>query len=202
MPINKLWLEHTEKAAWESVEALREKIADAERRIERLRPPVTTWRPLLDELDRARGELGLHDEDYVEVLRRLLERATRHQQRVEELERELERERAKHAQRSGPPFDVTALMRYPGHSPVDDDDDDDRQPQLRRVLQVEGDLARRRRELLADGALPDDIDALLHLIDVKVSDLGDVEGLALSEAALDLGVVALALAGLRDDGDE
>jgi len=200
MPINKLWLEHTEKAAWESVEALRDKIAQAERRIERLGPPVTAWGPLLDELDRARGELGLHDEDYVDVLRGLLERATHHRERLKEVECDLERERERHAQQTRQPFDVTALMRRPRHEFVDDDDDD-LEPQPHRMTQLQRDLERRRRELQADRALPDDIDALLHLIDVKVADLGDLEGPALSGAALDLGVVALALAALRDDGD-
>ena len=28
MPTNKLWTEHTERAAWQSVEALREKLAN------------------------------------------------------------------------------------------------------------------------------------------------------------------------------
>ncbi len=196
MPINKLWTEHTEKAAWESVQALRDKIAEAERRIERLGPPVAAWTPLLDELDRARGELGLQDEDYVDVLRVLLERAARDKARLEEFERE----REKHTRQSEQPFDVTALMRSPGHE--FNDDDDDTQPQPRRVRQITRDLERRRRELLADRALPDEVEALLLLIDAKVADLEEVEGLALSDAALDIGVYALALAALRGDGEE
>jgi hypothetical protein len=198
MPINKLWTEHTEKAAWESVLALRDKIAEAERRIERLGPPVAAWTPLLDELDRARGELGLHDEDYVDVLRVLLERAAHHKGRLEEIERE--REREKQTRQSEQPFDVTALMRRPGREFFDDDDDT--HPQPRRVAQATRDLERRRRELVADRALPDDVEALLRLIDSKVADLEDVEGVALSDAALDLGVYALALAALRDDSEE
>jgi hypothetical protein len=194
MPINKLWTEHTEKAAWESVQALRDKIAEAERRIERLGPPVAAWTPLLDELDRARGELELHDEDYVGVLRVLLERAARHEKRLEQLERE------QRTRQSEQLFDVTALMRSPGREFIDDDDDT--QPQPRRASQVQRELERRRRELLADRALPDDVEALLLLIDAKVADLEEAEGVALSEAALDLGVFALALAALRDDGDE
>ena len=194
MPINKLWTEHTEKAAWESVQALRDKIAEAERRIERLGPPVAAWTPLLDELDRARGELELQDEDYVGVLRVLLERAARHEKRLEQLERE------QRTRQSEQLFDVTALMRSPGREFIDDDDDT--QPQPRRASQVQRELERRRRELLADRALPDDVEALLLLIDAKVADLEEAEGVALSEAALDLGVFALALAALRDDGDE
>jgi hypothetical protein len=193
MPINKLWTEHTEKAAWESVEALREKIADAERRIERLGPPVAAWQPLLDELDRARGELGLRDESYVDVLGLLLRRAAYHQERVAQLERE----REQRAQQSEQKFDVTELMRRPRRESLEDDDDS--LTHSSRVMRVERDLERRRRELLADHALPDDVEALLRLIDAKVADLGDAEGLALSDAALDLGVYALALAALRDD---
>ena len=200
MPINKLWTEHTEKAAWESVLALRDKIAEAERRIERLGPPVAAWTPLLDELDRARGELGLQEEDYVDVLRVLLQRAAHYKERLEQIERERARERETQIRQSEQPFDVTALMRRPGREFIDDDDD--AHPQPRRVAQVTRDLERRRRELVADRALPDDVEALLRSIDSKVTDLEEVEGVALSDAALDLGVYALALAALRDDEDE
>jgi hypothetical protein len=211
MPTNKLWLEHTEKAAWESVQALRDKIADAERRIERLGPPIAAWQPLLDELDRARSELGLSGEHYVDVLRTLLERAAADRQRVKELERERERERerarlAEQSERekllrqSEQPVDVTALLRQPDPGYFDDDiAEDDDQPQPHRVSQITRDAERRRRELLADRALPSDLDALLRSIDAKVADLSDVEGLALSDAALDLGVLALTLAALHDD---
>ena len=47
MPTNKLWLEHTEKAAWESVQALREKLAEADKRMQRLAPQVNGWQSLL-----------------------------------------------------------------------------------------------------------------------------------------------------------
>ena len=33
MPTNKLWIEHTERAAWDSVEALRERLLKAESRL-------------------------------------------------------------------------------------------------------------------------------------------------------------------------
>ena len=56
MPTNKLWLEQTERAAWESVEALREKLLAADKRIERLAPPVSGWAELLRALDAAREE--------------------------------------------------------------------------------------------------------------------------------------------------
>ncbi len=205
MPTNKLWLEHTEKAAWESVQALREKIVQAERRIERLGPPVAAWQPLLDELDQARGELELPDASDVDVLRALLDRARRDRERAEELERA----RRVSVQPSTPPptgefrsqpFDVTALMRSGNPNPFDDEDDD---PQPSRALaQVERDLERRRRELMAERALPSNVDALLRLIDAKVADLGDVDGWEFADAALDLGVLAVALAAESSDADE
>jgi len=198
MPTNKLWIEHTEKAAWDSVQALRDKIAEAERRIERLGPPIAAWRPLLDQLDQARNDLGLDDADYVDVLRRLLERAAHDRQRLEEHEHEHEREHEVRAPQREQPIDVTELMQRPVRASFDDDDDYfDSQPH--RIEQAERDLRERRRELLDDGTLPDDVDALLRLIDAKVADLGDAEGEALSSAALDLGVLALALAAQNDD---
>jgi hypothetical protein len=36
VPTNKLWIEHTERAAWDSVAALRTELADAKKRLERL----------------------------------------------------------------------------------------------------------------------------------------------------------------------
>ena len=35
MPTNPLWMEHTEKAAWETVQALRVEVAEARERCER-----------------------------------------------------------------------------------------------------------------------------------------------------------------------
>ncbi|HOU94490.1 MAG TPA: hypothetical protein PLU22_25740 [Polyangiaceae bacterium] len=191
MPTSKLWLEHTEKAAWDSVQALREKIASAERRIERLGPPIDAWQPLLDELDGARAELGLPSASYVEVLRLLLERAARDRTRLAELER------AQVAHPSEPPFDVTALMRGRRDARLDDEDLAAR-PQL---AALERDLERRRGELMADRALPREVDALLARIDAQVADLAEVEGGALTEAALDLAVFALELAARGRDGE-
>jgi len=192
MPTSKLWLEHTEKAAWDSVQALREKIASAERRIERLGPPIDAWQPLLDELDGARAELGLPSASYVEVLRLLLERAARDRTRLTELERE------QVARTSAPPFDVTALMRGRRDARLDDEDDLAARPQL---AALERDLERRRGELAADRALPREVDALLARIDAQVADLAEVEGGALTDAALDLAVFALELAARGRDGE-
>ncbi|HEV8247033.1 MAG TPA: hypothetical protein VGP93_14750, partial [Polyangiaceae bacterium] len=89
MPTNKLWLEHTEKAAWESVQALREKLAHLEKRIERLAPPAAGWQALLDELDAAKAELGVSGESYAQVLSELLSLAQNDRARLRVLEQEV-----------------------------------------------------------------------------------------------------------------
>src|SRR5688572_11476943 len=53
MPTNKLWIEHTERAAWDSVEALRERLVKAEARLQALAPHVHQLPQLLDALEHA-----------------------------------------------------------------------------------------------------------------------------------------------------
>src|SRR3954453_4805442 len=48
MSTNKLWLEHPERAAWESVQAIREKLKQSEKRLQAMSPPVEGWERLLD----------------------------------------------------------------------------------------------------------------------------------------------------------
>jgi hypothetical protein len=81
MPTNKLWLEHTERAAWESVQALREKLKLAESRLRAMAPPVEGWERLLEALDAANEDLGLA-KDYAAIVRRLVERVQAAEARV------------------------------------------------------------------------------------------------------------------------
>ena len=77
MPTNKQWIEHTERAAWQSVQALREKLAEAEARAERMAPPAHGWRELFDALDAARETHALTGESYAELIRGALDRLAR-----------------------------------------------------------------------------------------------------------------------------
>ncbi len=95
MPTSKLWLEHTERAAWESVEALREKLVEAEKRIQRLAPPLEGWPELLATLDAAREEHGLSSDTYGALIRELNERLTTLGASTRAAEEELAREREK-----------------------------------------------------------------------------------------------------------
>ena len=74
MPTNKLWIEHTERAAWESVTALRRELAKTQKRLEKMAPPIEGWQPLFDDIDAAKERHGLPGESYAEVLRALLQR--------------------------------------------------------------------------------------------------------------------------------
>ena len=93
MPTNKLWIEHTERAAWQSVEALRDKLADAEKRAERLAPPIEGWRALIDAIDALRAEQKLGGETYAEAVRALVTELKAVSTRARELETELARTR-------------------------------------------------------------------------------------------------------------
>lgn len=74
MPTNKLWIEHTERAAWESVTALRRELAKLQRRIDQMAPPIEGWQKLFDDIDAAKEKHGLTGETYAEFLRALLAR--------------------------------------------------------------------------------------------------------------------------------
>ena len=74
MPTNKDWIEHTERAAWESVTALRRELAKAQKRVEALAPPVEGWPALLEVIDAAKEKHGVGGATYADVLRGLLEK--------------------------------------------------------------------------------------------------------------------------------
>jgi hypothetical protein len=85
MPTNKLWLEHTERAAWDSVQTLREMLRAAEKRLKALAPPIEGWQALLDALDSANEEHRV-GETYAEIVRGLVTRLRTAEARVRALE--------------------------------------------------------------------------------------------------------------------
>jgi hypothetical protein len=93
MPTNKLWIEHTERAAWDSVTALRRELADAKKRIERMAPPAEGWERLFEALEAAKKEHALGGETYADVIRALLDRLGGAEARLRASEEELARSR-------------------------------------------------------------------------------------------------------------
>src|SRR5688500_15229118 len=77
MPTNPLWLEHTERAAWDTVQALRQQIEAERARVEQFSRLQESWPKLLGILADLKSSHGLSSErphDLVEELSRELER--------------------------------------------------------------------------------------------------------------------------------
>ena len=184
MPTNKLWIEHTERAAWQSVDALREKLALAEQRQQRLAPPVEGWRELFDALDAAKHERSLTGESYAAMIRALLERIAAAEGRVRELEDT--------APKVAGPVTVAIDTSRSHATPVahdDDESDEDAQPpgEARLFRDIHGRYQRLVRERERDAA------GLLADIEERLAELPDLDPGELADAAADLGALALLL---------
>jgi hypothetical protein len=175
MPTNKLWIEHTERAAWESVSALRSELAEARRRVERLTPPVEGWQSLLDALDALKEEHALGGKTYADVVRGLVDRLTLNESRL----RAAQEDRARLPPSAAPagetrgedanPADFTALARS-----------------FVRAMQ-------RRYGALANGEASMGADELATALSAKVEDIGEMDEIELADAAIDIAVLALCL---------
>lgn len=174
MPTNKLWLEHTERAAWDSVDALRERLLKAEARLRALATGVDCVPELLDALDAAKSKHATDAAGHVEVVQRLVER-------VEQLESELNQ------RKTTEPTVVTLAAPRPR---LDSDDWDDRARgrDVDDVSDLEAFAHNLQRR--SDAELPRDVNRLLSLTENKVDELTELEGAALREAALDLALLA------------
>jgi hypothetical protein len=191
MPTNKLWIEHTERAAWDSVEALREKLSKAEERLQALMPNVDRVPQLLDVLQQAKLKHAESAQSHVEIVNRLLER-------LDSLQAELD------AAKTPPPTAISLLGSGPQQttrratqdfrSRLDSDDLEDA-PDSDRLADDQPDIAdftqiMRRRYESSGLELPRDVNRLLSLTETKLDDLAELEGGALREAAVDLAILA------------
>jgi urease accessory protein UreF len=193
MPTNKLWLEHTERAAWESVEALREKLIEAEKRIERLAPPLEGWSELLATLDAVREERGLDSNNYGALIRDLIERMTAADANARVTEGELAREREK---RSVPAGSMRAVARTLGRDSADElpaalmaDEDEYESGAGAQFLRA---LWRRYRTHQREASRVS-LNSLVLAIEGEVDQLAELDEAELPEAALTLAVLAMRL---------
>ena len=92
MPVNPLWLEHTERAAWDTVQTLRQQIEAERARVERLVRMQENWPKMLDALDKVQALHAVSAAQPADVVERLgaeLERVKReHAELVEKCENE------------------------------------------------------------------------------------------------------------------
>jgi hypothetical protein len=181
MPTNKLWIEHTERAAWDSVEALRERLLKAEQRLQALAPHVDRLPELLDALEQAKQKLSLDRAPPDEVVASLVARIDAHPG-------ELNAARAA----ATTIIDFGSLPPRPRLDP--DELDEPPSDRFEDAPDLVDDFTRAMRrhesEARRDGELPRDLNRLLALAETKLDDLTELEGGALREAALDLALIA------------
>ncbi|HEX6765108.1 MAG TPA: hypothetical protein VF103_06510 [Polyangiaceae bacterium] len=196
MPTNKLWIEHTERAAWQSVQALREKLTEAEQRAERLAPPAQGWRELLDALDQARDRHTLAGETYAELVRSLLDWLAR-----AESER---RALASRATADPAPVRLEPPPARPRKRSEDDDwdeDDEGSEQKRRSERRFFEEIRKRSHDLEKERPRPDP-GAVLGELETRLADLPDLDPGEISDIATDLAALALMLGPSRRGTDE
>ncbi|HEY4104699.1 MAG TPA: hypothetical protein VGM44_12450 [Polyangiaceae bacterium] len=188
MPTNKLWLEHTERAAWESVEALREKLQEAEKRIERLAPPTEGWQELLGALDALKEDRGLAASGYAALLRELNEQLiaafASARAREDELARQRERLSVPAVAERAPRFESDEIPES-----VFADDDEYESSSGAQFLRS---LWRRYRAHVRETSRVSP-DSLLLAIESEVDQLSELDEPELAESATTLAVLAMRL---------
>jgi hypothetical protein len=189
MPTNKNWLEHTERAAWESVEALREKLLAADKRLERLAPPTEGWPALLSALDSAREQHGLSSSDYASLMLEMTERLTQLEARASAAESALARERATRTQA----LPVAQAPRFQSESELpaalladEDEFESSAGAQFLRAL-----WRRYQSQLRESGRVS--LDGLVRSIEAEVDQLAELDEAEIAEAALALAALCMRL---------
>ena len=178
MPTNPLWLEHTEKAAWGTVEALRGEIERERRRLERLTQLQPVWPKLVAALDRIKVEHGISADDPEQVVSELRRIAGELVQERDALKAELE-QRAKRAVLGPDPGDPDAERPLKLSPPV------------RWFARL---LDRKRKSLRGGVSKAGDLRRLIEALDLKVEELSQSRPHELVEAAVDVAHLALSIA--------
>jgi hypothetical protein len=182
MPTNKLWIEHTERAAWDSVEALRERLLKAEARLQALATGIGRVPELLDLLDLAKQKYAPEAKGHDEIVAQLLAH-------IERLQGELD------TAKTPEPLVVNFATASPGPRRRLDSDEELDGP--RRVGKDDDDfdlvgftqtMQRHSDDAPAEPAR--DLERLLTMAESKLDDLTELDGSALREAAVELAILA------------
>jgi hypothetical protein len=187
MPTNKLWIEHTERAAWESVSALRTELAEEKKRIERLAPPVEGWQALFEAIDVLQQQHALGGKTYADVVRGIVDRLALLEARLRAAQEDLARAHvpAAPAATSSSTQVRSATSSEPPPSP---DEPSDFLVVARRFVRA---MQRRYGAMEQDAGVG--IDELLGSLAAKVDELADMDEIELADAAVDVAVLALCL---------
>jgi hypothetical protein len=179
MPTNPLWLEHTEKAAWGTVEALRGEIERERRRVARLTELQPVWPKLLEALERIKLEHAIERDDpeqVVQELRRIAGEAVR--------ERDALRQELAHVQ--GARHEALGAAAVETRDP--------RAVELSPPVRWFAKLLDRRRKRVRGAKSPGDVRRLIEAIDLKVEELTQARSHELLDAAVEVAYLALSIA--------
>ncbi len=193
MPTNKLWLEHTERAAWESVSALRHELAEEKKRLERLAPPVEGWPALFAGLDALREEHSLGGKTYADVIRGIVGRLSFAESRLKSAQLELAQ-----ATRSAAPLTRTSANGEPDRPLTRTSESPGPTAEEARAFEIVAkrfvrSMQRRHQRLLNEEG-PLGTDELLAALGAKIDELGELGELGdaeIADSAVEIAVLAL-----------
>lgn len=186
MPTNSKWLEHTERAAWDTVQSLRREIEKERERMARLAPAGENWRKMLDELDAARAENDLEVERYGEILSALRTCLRTVRDERDALAAELARER----ERGAAPSRVEVVTLPPTGSPPE--------TETRSSNATEWFAARiadlRHEQDERSGGTPPSYERCLTALELKLEELEQAPRREAPDVAVEIGALALRIA--------
>ncbi len=187
MPTNKLWIEHTERAAWESVSALRHELAEERKRLERLAPPVEGWPSLFAALDALREEHSLGGRTYADVIRGIVDRLTFAEARLKSVQDELTRA----VRPSSPtPAQSSTVVRTPLSDPPTGPTAEEAREFEAVAKRFVRSMQRRHATLLRDEG-PLGTDELMAALGTKINELDAMSEAEIADSAVEIAVLAL-----------
>lgn len=190
MPTNPLWVEHTEKAAWDTVRALREQVEQERARSDALTRIEPTLPRIAELLEEAREVLRVETHAPVTVIEQLIERLRSVTEERDELREMLATRAVPVAPASAPAGEPAAPPPAPREAPA-------AKPSA--IKWFGSQLERRRREQELEGEVATRGGSLAEVAARVEEGLREMLPLpyaprALHTAALDLGLAALELA--------
>jgi seryl-tRNA synthetase len=194
MPTNPLWLEHTEKAAWDTIVSLRQQLEAERQQADRLAPMQQSWRRIIELLERAKVDHGFDQERYVELteavctnLSELRRERDALRERVEQLTKELDAKK-----QSTQVVQVIHRLDDPGRARASSDEDD-LSPEVAWFAR-ELEKLRTGARASGTGTLGSNIDCILDAISAKLEELEEAPRREALEHATEVGYLTLQLA--------
>jgi hypothetical protein len=187
MPTNRDWLEHTERAAWDTVQSLRRQIEEERTRVARLSPIRENLQRVLEVLDAAKAEHGIAAERYVDLVDALSAELKKYKEERDRLAERLDVEkRAVH--------DVGQRVEVIRLGPTETRQ---RAPGTAWFAERVADLRREQLDAQRTSTRPS-LDRLIAGVEAKLEELEDAPRSEIVAIAVELGALALRIAELGD----